>query len=377
MSQAEEKLTFMEEKVTEPLERRRQLTERQRELVEICGRSSCFRGLNLPLDHDNRFSFIHFATGSLPPQNLEGLKKRIGENMVLFPLGQQKGRQSLVAVTTSLGRSALEGALEQTGFQREVLPANRGVTLDALCEEGEQEQEELTAELERLNNGLDRLSAEFTQPLRMIEALVDIECRLLEAGQKFPRTETAILIAGWVPAHAAPTLEQRIENITGGRYALKTALPDGSAEDQIPVLLRHSWLLRPFETLVSTYGLPSYRELEPTLFVALSYVLMFGMMFGDAGHGLVLALCGLFVLYGRFEEGAGFRPSAALRRFIQHRLRRGLRQLLRHRTLQEICALARSIGGRSHSAHVLRHRVWHCDDQPRPDTERHQPVSTG
>ena len=65
----------------------------------------------------------------------------------------------------------------------------------------------------------------------------------------------------------------------------RRALPDDSTEEQIPVLLRHSRLLRPFEMLVSTYGLPNYRELEPTLFVALSYIVMFGMMFGDAGHG--------------------------------------------------------------------------------------------
>ena len=48
--------------------------------------------------------------------------------------------------------------------------------------------------------------------------------------------------------------------------------------------------------LVSTYGLPNYQELEPTLFVALSYMVMFGVMFGDAGHGMVLALCGLVAL---------------------------------------------------------------------------------
>jgi V/A-type H+-transporting ATPase subunit I len=55
--------------------------------------------------------------------------------------------------------------------------------------------------------------------------------------------------------------------------------------------------------LVSAYGLPSYHELEPTLFVAFSYVLMFGMMFGDAGHGAVLALVGLFALLkGRHEK---------------------------------------------------------------------------
>jgi V/A-type H+-transporting ATPase subunit I len=124
-----------------------------------------------------------------------------------------------------------------------------------------------------------------------------MECRLLDASQKFPRTEAAILIAGWVPADHVAALERRIGETTGGRYALQTSLPDASTQEQIPVLLKHSWLLRPFEMLVSTYGLPNYQELEPTFFVALSYIVMFGMMFGDAGHGMVLAAGGLIALF--------------------------------------------------------------------------------
>ena len=307
LNQAEEELRSMEEQVAGPLSHRQSLMQRQRELAGTCERMSCYRGLDIPLDQPDRFSFLHFVTGSLPVQNLEDLKKEIGGNVALFTTAQQKGRQSLVAITTRQGRPTLESALQQAGFQREVLPTAYGATVDALSEEGERGQEQVAAELELLNSELQTLATEFTQPLAEIEGLADVECRLLEAGQKFPRTETAILLTGWVPADDTGTLEQRVEEVTGGRYAIETTLPDDSTEKQIPVLLRHPRLLRPFEMLVSTYGLPSYRELEPTLFVALSYVLMFGMMFGDAGHGIVLALCGLFALVsGRSEKVRDF-----------------------------------------------------------------------
>ena len=240
-------------------------------------------------------------------QKLEDLKKEVGEHVALIPIAQQRGRQSLVAITTRQGGPALESALQQADFQPEVLPEAHSATVDALSEEGVSEQERLMAELEGLNSELQTLAAEFTQPLAEIEGLANVECRLLDAGQKFPRTETTILLTGWVPADDAGTLEQRVEEATGGRYAIETTFPDDSTGDQVPVLMRHSRLLRPFELLVSTYGLPNYRELEPTLFVALSYVLMFGMMFGDAGHGFVLALCGLLALvFGRSEKVRDF-----------------------------------------------------------------------
>jgi V/A-type H+/Na+-transporting ATPase subunit I len=307
LNQAEEKLRCIEEQVAGPLSHRQSLMQRQSELAATCERISCYRGLDIPLEQPDWFSFLHFVTGSLPVQNLANLEKKIAENVALFPIAQQKGRQSLVAITTHRGRPTLESALQQAGFQREVLPTAHSATVDALSEEGELEREQVAAELERLDSELQTLAAEFTRPLAEIEGLINVECRLLDAGQKFPRTETAILLTGWVPADAASTLEQRIEEVTGGRYATETSFPDDSTGDQIPVLIHHSRLLRPFEMLVSTYGLPNYRELEPTLFVALSYVLMFGMMFGDAGHGAILALCGLLALVtGRSEKVRDF-----------------------------------------------------------------------
>ena len=41
------------------------------------------------------------------------------------------------------------------------------------------------------------------------------------------------------------------------------------------------------------YGLPAYNEKDPSLFMALTYCLFFGIMFGDLGQGLCLALIGL------------------------------------------------------------------------------------
>lgn len=51
-------------------------------------------------------------------------------------------------------------------------------------------------------------------------------------------------------------------------------------------------MLTPFESIVKMYGIPSYNELDPTAFVGISYMLLFGAMFGDVGQGLVLFLIG-------------------------------------------------------------------------------------
>ncbi len=307
IDEAEDALRSMEAQADHLLESRRQLVQRQKELTAVHERVSHFCGLDFPLDDASRFSFLRFVTGSLPFKNLEGLEREVGGNVALLPTAQRNGRQALVAVTTREGLPTLEEVLQKAGFQHEALPEIPGSTADALSEEGDRELERVGAELEDVNKRLQTFAAGIAPSLNEIERFGDVECRLMDVSQRLPRTENAVLLSGWVPADDAAAIESRVREITNGRCAFETTPPDNSAREQVPVLLRHSRLLRPFEMLVSTYGLPDYRELEPTLFVALSYLFMFGMMFGDAGHGAVLAACGLTALIaGRSEKARDF-----------------------------------------------------------------------
>jgi V/A-type H+-transporting ATPase subunit I len=292
--ETEKNLRWMEEQASHPLKRRQRLLERTGELGVMGEKMSNFRGLEIPLDRPDESSFLHFVTGTLPPGNFEKLE--VGDHVALLPMLERNGRQSLVAMTTRQNRAALEQALQQAGFQPETLPVVAGATTETLIQESQCELEQVAIELKQVNTELQKFAAECSPALDRMEQIVNVEQRLLEAEQNFLRTESTILLTGWMPGDSALEWKQRILEITRGRCVIATAVPDKMEEAQIPVLLHHSWLLRPFEMLVSAYGLPNYQELEPTLFVAISYLLMFGMMFGDAGDGFILAAGGLSAL---------------------------------------------------------------------------------
>ncbi len=75
-----------------------------------------------------------------------------------------------------------------------------------------------------------------------------------------------------------------------------------------PTLLRPGGELRSSMTpLVQTYATVPYRDIDPTVPAGLAYVLMFGMMFGDAGHGALLVLAGLMLWRGWLPRLARFR----------------------------------------------------------------------
>ncbi|MGZ6126419.1 MAG: V-type ATP synthase subunit I, partial [Myxococcales bacterium] len=132
---------------------------------------------------------------------------------------------------------------------------------------------------------------------------------LLQAQTLFASSGRFVVLSGWVPAQDAERLRSRLRDATGGRAVIDLERPEDlpaatRAALRVPILHRNPLLLRPFQSLVRLYGTPSYEEVEPTAFFALSFLLMFGLMFGDLGHGFVLFAAGfcLFRFIPRFLD---------------------------------------------------------------------------
>ena len=78
----------------------------------------------------------------------------------------------------------------------------------------------------------------------------------------------------------------------------KGQAPEDNIEEEdlrnnAPTIMKNFFLFRPFETLTRMYGTPSYSEIDPTPYLAFTFPLLFGLMFGDIGHGLCLIIAGL------------------------------------------------------------------------------------
>jgi vacuolar-type H+-ATPase subunit I/STV1 len=63
--------------------------------------------------------------------------------------------------------------------------------------------------------------------------------------------------------------------------------------DVSPTIMKNFFLVRPFETITKMYGTPTYSEIDPTPIIAITFPILFGLMFGDIGHGIVLIIAGL------------------------------------------------------------------------------------
>ncbi|MFI1332707.1 V-type ATPase 116kDa subunit family protein [Streptomyces sp. NPDC020845] len=121
------------------------------------------------------------------------------------------------------------------------------------------------------------------------------EAQLEERLGSAVRHGAAAALAGWCPAAAVPATAERLAEVGGALVPLRT--PRGVDP---PTLLGGTGAVRrSFAGLVRTYGTVPYADLDPSVPAGIVYVVMFGVMFGDAGHGALLLLAGLSLWLGR------------------------------------------------------------------------------
>ena len=129
------------------------------------------------------------------------------------------------------------------------------------------------------------------------------EAQLQERAAAAVERDGVAALTGWCPG-------SQLDGLAGGlgsTAAAVVALPRPPGVDPPTLLNGRDRLGRAFAPLVSTYGTVPYRDIDPTIAAGIAYVAMFGMMFGDAGHGLLLIAIALLLRSGRIRRLARLR----------------------------------------------------------------------
>ncbi len=140
-----------------------------------------------------------------------------------------------------------------------------------------------------------KMKEKYREKLKQLHHSIEYHIARARLQAEMASTQNVYLFSGWVTADQEQELMDTIESITDKRCVFldeDASLVMARENISAPTKLRNPRILKPFESLVSMFGTPNYSELDPTPVAAISYVIMFGAMFGDIGHGLILALLG-------------------------------------------------------------------------------------
>jgi V/A-type H+-transporting ATPase subunit I len=243
--------------------------------------------------------FLEVRYGRLPADRAERIDREIGRlSGIVVGLGDSAGDRRVLVVVMKRNAAEADRVLSEAGFIREEIPAvteTHGV--DALGEADERIRSleaEQRGEAEQVERLVTERRPELDQAWREVRV---VELTLTVRGSSSESSHAAVF-AGWVPDRKRERVAEAIRSAAGGACFLEWHAADEIEEASggrihVPVELRNPRFLQPFQMLVTNFGVPEYRTIDPTVIVAVAYLLMFGLMFGDAGHGLVLVLLGI------------------------------------------------------------------------------------
>ncbi len=310
LAEVDREVERIEKRLQPLITSRRKTTEKMAELRSLSDQLETLAPAGLQVAGLMRSKLLATAIGSVDEpevQRLRGLLAVIPS--VVLPYREAGKRVQIVCVVLRRDKAKLEGALKQVDFTEMRIPEDLG-------EMSTEVRSSLVADLGRLEQKLEDIKAELggtgKEVLPDLDVLlykVESAIMLLHIKEYCKLTESTCLFSGWVPKDETGELVAALEGRTAGRAIIEvtdaeklTTGKEGGVE--IPVLFRQPPFLKPFEMLVSGYGTPSYRTIDPTLFVGITFLAMFGMMFGDIGHGLVLLTAGvaLAAKSARFRE---------------------------------------------------------------------------
>ena len=282
------------------LQERRRVLERELEHLQI--QEAHLRLLSpLEIDIGGLFGLKRFAVlaGTMPDYRFQALERGLHRYPhLLLPYRRHRHRVQLLVVCLREDLDEVRQVLEAALFRPLDLPEElRGKPQEAL-ELLEARREELLRALEEIREEEARFEEWRRAKAREWGDFLRVNAAVLEARGLAGETREVALVTGWVPKRALAGLQQAVRDKP--EWVLEAReVPYRMAADRdglpVPTELRNPRPLKPFEALVRLYGLPRYGGFDPTPLFSLLFVGLFGMMFGDLGHGLVLFLAGLLL----------------------------------------------------------------------------------
>ena len=272
--------------------------EEEKKVKDAYQEALAFANLKVSYSELEHLSFLSMRIGKIDPAVFEELKFACGERAVIVPLGEDKTR--ILAASSKKGRFALDTELKRFGFVGLEIPSDfKGIPDDVLeslknqCSEVEQNVSKLKLEKENYKNQHE------TEIIRLLGNF-SIGKQIHDIKEKLEATQLVYRITGWIPASDSDTVMRELDELTEGRVAIRGYEPKEvpsvtEGHEKVPVKLKHGKFVSSFERMIFSYGSPVYGTIDPTPFVAFFFTLLFGIMFGDLGQGLVFVIVGILL----------------------------------------------------------------------------------
>ena len=251
-------------------------------------------GISVQLDTLRNMDHLSFRFGHLPEDSYrtfsEVLDKR--EDCFFFPTHTENNQVYGCYFALKAREEKVDALFDSMHFVPVPLDERLGGTAQEAIEALRHEMEDDEQTLGQLKTQRQELAQQQKDHLLSLRSWLCRENQVMEMRRFGARSKETFYLMGWVPEDDLPEFLARVD-----AYGKLDYVVDKAEETELtpPTKLKNSLLGRIFEPFLRMYGLPNYHEYDPSSFMAITYCIFFGIMFGDVGQGIGLALIGLFL----------------------------------------------------------------------------------
>ena len=251
-----------------------------------------FLDLDLEIDKINECKYIKANFGKLPKESYDRLQEYDNPFTIFFPCSSDDDFYWGLYISPISNSEDVDRIFSGLYFEScGALDLNG--TPNEFYEQQKKRLPELKQELENFKAEFEEYKRKNSKEFDFYHTCFADQQKRYDLMAKAMTYSKSFIIVGWVPENKAQELADKLQQIE----SVECKLTDGKDEMKHcpPVQLKNNVFTRAFSYFTQMYGLPNYNEFDPTAFVAITYTILFGIMFGDVGHGLMVALFGLFM----------------------------------------------------------------------------------
>jgi V/A-type H+-transporting ATPase subunit I len=244
--------------------------------------------------------FVSLRFGKLPLDSVERLRFYRHKPFIFMPLHEDKEKHELwcLYLMANEYEREIDNLFTSMYFERIHIPdfvsGTPGSAMVALREYiGKCEKE-----IEIAKQELQRLASDYQEGLSQTKGEIEFLYKMYDAKKYVVGLGDRVSISGFIEKSKVDEFEAHFKMIPSIEIDVRPATSDKRLKP--PTKLKNNWFTRPFQVFVEMYGMPTYGDIDPTTFMAITYTLLFGIMFGDVGQGLLVALIGF--LLGKFKN---------------------------------------------------------------------------
>ncbi len=255
--------------------------------------SSHFVGLNLEIDKIEACEFIASDFGRLPKESYKKLSEYDDNEFVqFFPISSDDKYYWGVYTAPIDQADEIDSIFSALYFEHCEVEGLKGTPTDFIAKQKECINE-LSQELTTLSNQSKNYCDNHKDELLKIYSKLCEKNAFYSIMSKTYRYHNNFILCGWIPVENETQIQKLLESIESVEVSITDAKDE--LKHNPPVKLKNNFFSKPFEYYTEMYGTPNYSEIDPSGFLAFTYSLLFGIMFGDVGHGIVLFIAALIM----------------------------------------------------------------------------------